>query len=379
MATDYTLLIRDARTLALLGEIPVYQFATWKRRDVEEGEFQLNIQAEAIDADLVARNRVLEVRRNGDDEFTGIIRWREYNAITRAWELSGPDLKWWTANRLVVPPAGQGYDSVSAIPAETAMLGYVQRHLTAPTALSRDVNGELDGITFDTAGTAGRGANVTFNARFLNLLSGCLRPLATAGGLYHDVVLRDDYSGYRYVVLAPTDATVATGAVPVVFAVGWDTVGELAYTEDALNLSNAVYVLGQGTEDARQVELVESSLSIASDFRRERAADSRNNATTAALIQDGETVIAQSLAQITQVHAAPLAVGPARYREDLGYEVTLAIPEIGIELDRRIVEVGVTLNEDDGEIVTVQLGSLARTQARIVSEALSRNNRVQVE
>lgn len=380
MAVEYTILLRDPRTLALLGELPHYIGARWTRSDVEQGSMQLTVHRRSVDATLIARNTIVEVRRDGASEFAGMIRALEFDALADVWTLSGPCLKWWLAGRQLRPAAGQEYDSQAAVAAESAMKHYVADHLTAPVDASRNVNAELSGITFDIEPDQGRGATVSFNGRYVNLFSGCLSPLATAGELLHDVVLQDAYAGYRYQVSVPVDATRATGVEPVVFSAGWDNVGKLVYREDYTTAVNAISVLGQGTGALRTVREVTDAASIASDFRRETSADSRNNATNAALDQDGAAVLARALAETIQIDAEPLPVGPTLYREawDLGYDVTLAIPEIGVEIDKRIVEVTVTLDANQGETISVALGSPARTQARIIAEALRRTNRVQV-
>lgn len=380
-AAEYTLLVRDARTLALLGELPEYAFASWTRRAVEVGDFEISIHRDVVDADLISMTRLIEVRRDGEFEFAGIIEDGWYDAIDATWEVGGPCLKGFLTHRGILPPESETYDSVSAIPAETAMTGYVERHLTDPEDSARNINGELDGITFDIEPSQGRGGNVTFNGRYVNLMTGCLQQLATAGNLLHDVVFKPLYGGYRYRVDAPTDATATTGDVPVVFGLDWENVAKLDVRQSIRNVTNAVYVLGQGVGDARAVRVVEDTDSIGDHFRRESFADSRNNATEAALDLDGEIVVSRSLAQVLQVTAQPLIVGPTRYRRDwdLGYDVTIAVSEIGIAVDRRIVEVRVQLDRRAGEVIRIQLGALERTQARIIGEALTRANRVQVE
>lgn len=376
---EYVILLRDPRTLALLGELPRYQAASWSRRAEEAGECSVTAYQGQLGVDI-PRYTILDVRRDGDPEFAGVILNRRYDAIEEVWTFTGPDLSWWLAGREVVPAGGQEFDAVSAVPAETAMKGYIARQMTAPTDASRDIDSELDGITFVTAADQGRGTTVTFNGRFANLWTGCLVPLGRSGGLWQAVGFQPNYAGYEHEVHEWRDATTLTGAVPVVFSTGWGNVGQLTYEENAFGLANAIYVLGQGEGAARTVLQVINSTSIAADFRRERSADSRNNASGAALAQDGQIVIDQALAAMQRLDAQPLPVGPTLYRDawDLGDEVTIALPEIGGEADRRIVEVAITLDAQQGETVSIALGSTARTLPRLIGAALQKLNRVQV-
>jgi len=393
MAAEYTLLVYDAFTLNLLGAIPQYTSLTYKRRDVVQGEFQLALHRNTIEPDLISADRIFVVQRHddeisdvlGDDigaEFAGVILHRVYDAITETWTVRGPDLKWLLAGAQVVPASGQEYDAVNSVPAETALKGYVSRQLVNPSDSDRAIGAMLDGVTFEIEADAARGTTVSFNGRHVNLLTSVLQPIATSGNLLHDVVIVTDGTlilGYRYQVREPVDATRSTGAVPVVFSTGWDNVAALRYEENYLSVPNAVYVLGQGEGASRTVRTVLDSGSLATRFRREASIDSRNNATDAALDLDGQTVIDQAQAAARRVDAQPLPIGPARYRTDwdLGHDVTIAIPEIGVEFDRRIVEVSVTLNAQ-GEQIAVALGSTIRPVGRLVADALKRTNRVQM-
>lgn len=382
MPSEYVVLIRDPRTLALQGEVSRYQALHWVRRDLELGEFELSVATRDLPSvDLIARNMLIEIRRDGQAEFAGLIRGqRKYDAIAQTWTVGGPDLRWFLSKRLIVPVNGQEFDSVSLVPAETAMLHYVTAHLGSPTDSRRALVSALSGLSFVVQTDSGRGAQVSFNGRFANLLTGCLVPLARSGDLLHELSLLPSYAGYQYAISLPVDATATTGAVPVIFSTGWGDVGQLTYDEDYSGVNNAVYVLGQGQGAARACVLVWEDQSVASDFWCESSLDSRNNADVAAMVLDGETAIQQALDAAIRLDAEPLIVGPNLYRSqwDVGSDVTLQIPEVGISVDKRIVEVKVQLDAHQGEIVTIALGSTQRTAARVMSAALAKSNRVVV-
>jgi hypothetical protein len=377
---EYALLIRDPRTLDLIGEIAHYRHAAFVHRDVEGGEFEITAHRLQVSEVLLQPDSVVDIRRNGAPEFSGMIQKRVYNAIEQEWTIRGRDLKQWLMFREVIPDSGLEFDAAVSVTAETALKGYVTRHLVTPTDASRSVNLELAGITFDVEHDESRGPVVSFNGRHANLLTAVLQPLCVAAGLWHSVGFQPSYAGYRYSVHAYADKTAGTDAA-VVFSTEYDNVAMLEHTEDYLSLVNAVFVMGQGQGALREVREVADAASVTARFRRERSIDSRNNDTDATMDQDGAAVISQSLAATLSATAQPVLVATERYREawELGDEVTLAIPEIGLAYNRRIVEVRVALTEQAGETVTIATGIPQRTQARIIADALRRVNRVQVE
>lgn len=487
MANDWRILLRDPRSLALLGEMPQYLAASWTRRTLEQGEFSITVSRNQIATRLIARNTIVEIRRtdsSGVDhfEFAGVIRRRVYDAIAETWELRGPCLKWWLGGRTVYPGAsnvdevqswpsgtpsagtftvtipghvatasiaytatlaqiqsavnltlrdgetvtltgsypgtvtftfggtlggidwglivitgsgftsglttvtqttagvpGSNYDTQTAVPAETAAKHYVANNLTSPSDSARNVNSELS-CTFSIESDGLRGETVTWNGRWENLFTGTLVQICEAGEIWHDVGFLDDYAGYQYLCHDYIDATEETGTVPVVFSTRWQNVGTLSYSEEFLAVVNAIYALGAGEGAGRFYRQIISSDSIADDFRRELAIDSRDSTSADLLDQDGLVMIACSLSSSIRLDCQPLTVGNTLYREDwdLGHDVTLSLSDIDIEVDRRIVEVQVALDKVAGETVQIALGSSPRTLARVIAEALRRGRRSQL-
>lgn len=377
---DYTLLLRDSKTLTSQAELAFYKDAKWRRHVTEPGDFEILLHLEQIGAIAdVARNRLVEIRRDGVYEFAGVIRKFHYEAHSKNIRIGGPDLKgFWLSSREIDPGASE-FDSQSGVAAETAMKHYVDDHLVAPSAAARNVNNELTGITFLTQGDSLRGTSVEYSGRWVNLLT-ALIDLARSGDVLQDVIIRSDYGGYEYQVSSPVDATEDTGAIPVVFSIGWDNVSSLIYKEDFSAAVNALSVLGTGSGAARVVQEVLDAASIAADFRREGHLDSRQADTVAKLTQAGRIAIAQSLFDAISADAEPLLVGPTLYRNqwDIGYDVTLAIPELNVEIDRRIVEVQIRLDEQEGEKMEICIASSQLGLVRSLSQALAKANPSQV-
>ncbi len=338
---EYTLQFRNPRTLAVLGQMPFFKSLQWWRRPVKAGAFSISVHKDDIDPAVIPEDAIFELQRDNEAEFAGVLDFPEYDAIMQTWKLQGPDLKgFWLRNR-EINVDGAAFDTQSGVVAEMAMKHYVEDHLTAPSDATRDVNAELDGITFDIEGTHGFGNTVDKNARWENLLA-VLSALALKGNVIHDVVLKPGDTGYQYQVSEPVDATVTSGDTPVVFSVSRDNVGEAVYVRDKRRISNAVSVLGSGVGAARTVREVTDAASITADFRRESHVDARQaEADADSLEMAGDRVIDQSLLNAQTARITPLNLEPTVYRRDwdIGYDVTIDFNVIGVQIDRRIEEI----------------------------------------
>jgi hypothetical protein len=328
--------------------MPFFKSLQWWRRPVKAGAFSISVHKDDVDSAILPylqpglpEDAVFELLRDKVSRFAGHVEQPEYDAITQLWKLQGPDLKgFWLANR-EINVDGSDFDAQTGIVAETAMIHYVEDHLTAPTDSDRDVNGELDGITFTAQGTHGFGATVDKNARWENLLA-VLEELALKGNVIHDVVLLPNGTGYQYQVSEPIDATVTSGDTPVVFSVARDNVGEAVYVRDNRRIANAVYVLGSGAGAARTVLEVTDSASITASFRRERHVDARQAEAVADKLQmAGDRVIDESLLKALTARMTPLNLEPTIIHRDwdIGYDVTVDFNVVGVQVDRRIEEI----------------------------------------
>ena len=119
--------------------------------------------------------------------------------------------------------------------------------------------------------------------------------------------------------------------------------------------------------------------SSTADCRREGHMDAREADTGAKLNDQGNLVIARSLAEARTARMSPLTVADEKYRADwdLGYDVTLAFTDISQTVDKRIEEITVTLSRQQ-EAVTISLGAPPQTLARMLAEIVRRSDRAQV-
>ena len=377
MAT-YTFLIRDPFTLAILGELPNAE-GTWTRRVVEAGVYSLAVNRQTVaDPSLLVGPKLIDIRRDGAVEFVGVLTADELGNPSlgrrgETWVVEGQDLKWFLAGRDVVD--GVNYDAVTDVAAETAMLGYVARHLTAPSDTTRDINGELDGITFDLAGDLGRGALVTANHR-MEPLTTVLSGLAAEGGLWHEVVYQDADAGYRYAVRAYQDRTDGS-ADPFLLGLSWENVESLMVRRDIGGVANRVSVLATDSSGVEFVRTVNDAASQAQHFIRERSLSGSGDATNDTADAEGIALINETLAGTITIDAQPFPGPNGEYRTDydLGDDVTVVVPDIDLSIDKRIVEVTVTLDRQQGERVSVTLGSPAPTMDRVIATEIRRVRR----
>lgn len=374
--SGFAIIVRDRRTLAVLGELTEFVDLAYTRRNVDPGDFTLTIHRNSPppatpggppDASLLDAGRLIEVRRRGVFEFAGITdNTRELDAVTGIWQLAGPDLLgYWLRRRGV---GIEAEDAVSDVPAETALKHYVGAN-GGPDTVDPDrlFTADLGSATWAVEADSGRGANVNFTALRRNLLADVVVPIAKAGDVLHEVALTA--AGYEYRVSLPTPAS----SVP--FSLSWVNVSAMKYRENLADQRNAVYVLGPGTGDARTVQEVVDPARVAAEGRYELFLDARDATVGDAQTQLGLLEIATRAAGREGADAQPhLANSVYRVDYDLGQDVTLSIPEAGVDgITKRITAIKVSVGKE--ERIEVELGAPARTLAGIIADAVRKSLR----
>lgn len=356
-----------------MGEIPNFSQLTWTRNAVETGDFELVVNRALAGSELLAPNRLIEIRRGGETEFVGIVRQRSLvgpgaGTSEENWSVKGPDLLWLLSGRVVHPGDGQEFDVQTGVAAEVAMRHYVNANFLAP---SRDFRTEIY-VGFDnTAAVPPVGGLVNFSGRFQNLLAECLNEIAVEGNVGHEILL--DGASYRYHIrnYLTTDLT---------FQI--DNVAGMEYEEDFWGLSNAVYALGEGQGESRTIELVEDVGSIQSYFRREIKLDVRNAVDLDSLRSAARREIDRLAAKAIAAQINPLVLtGSAQYRLDwdLCHEVLVSIPILGIVFREKIVSVKGELNREQNETFEISVSSERAQLSDVVIRALSRGVPAQVQ
>lgn len=363
----YQFLSLAPRTLTFTGEIRPQDIlrARWTRRDLEPGSFEITVPrlkyADTAGLATIAEHQVLRVLRDGVVEFEGVIQKRVLDRLANTWVLSGPDLLGFFLRRRVVGATAAVAKSGAA---ETVAKAYVDENGGPSTSdATRKFSAELTALTFTVATSGGSGATVDYNAR-RQYLDQVVANVLREGDLNHKLTIDTDLGGYTYATFAVVDRTVGTGGTPL--SVGWDNVEALTYIENLSSVINFLYVAGDGSGDARNVTEVSDASSIATDFRREGVIDARYADTAQRRTDFGNAELARQLEIARSVSVQPLrSSANARYRTDwdVGDDITVAIPAVSVELDRRVVAAIVELARGSGETVSMEVGVFKATSA----------------
>ena len=353
-------LFHRSPTLEIRAVLP-FTALDWTRRFRGGGEFHADLPPEFGASNLinnVACGDILEIELDGRTELTGVVQRRSITYQPdhpAAWTIEGLDLTWWLHQRVILPPAGQSHDEQTAVPAETAIRHYITDHLLSPLDLTRQIPVPA---ALEPAHTPPLGPDVTLSARYKRLAKQIDAIAATADLGYG--AERDANDTVRFCVRADRDRTAASPA-PVIFSPQLGTAETLSYTEDGVDSRNALYVLGAGGGATRLVETVLDSDDIAARGRRELSLDARDASTSAAAIDAGQAEIARQAAARLQLRTTPPHLAPFDYRVDwdVGDVVTLSLPELALQLDRRIDEVRCSLDAETPLTIDCTFGARA--------------------
>jgi len=379
---EYAVLVRNPRTLAVVGEIPPQDIASlrWTRLPYEAGPWALALPRAtaramnaAVGTDILARQHLVEIRRDGDVEYQGVILDRSLDAQGLMWTVEGRDLKDWLHRRIVGVTTAEAQSGT----AETVLKAYVEAHLGATAGtfggVSRVATDALaGGKTWSIEADVARGDAVEISAQRIPLAR-VVADICRQGNIWYDVVLTD--AGYELRVYDPVNATTASGGTP--FAVNLDNVEGLGYREAYGSVATGLLVAGGGTGDTRTTREVVDAAAIATDFLREGVAVESALTTNDQLDAYGAAEIARQLGAAVAADVVPLTGSAnARYRQDwdLAWDVTVAIPAADVAaIERRIVAVNGSLTRDAGERITFALGvERPKSTLRRLSRALQR-------
>ncbi|MFW6030947.1 MAG: Gp37-like protein [Myxococcota bacterium] len=384
MAT-YTVLLRDASTLELLGELRDWVDLHWVRHAHRGGNFQLTVSLRSPEASRIAINRLIEIRRDGDFEFAGIVRRRTWRQEDERWEVAGPDLLAFWANRRLVDPRPDDNDEQVDVPAEEAIRHYFDRNLTNPDDSDRNpnLNGDLDGVELrleDISGRSAVGLLVGVAGRW-NPIADTVEQAAQQGGVVPTVELvGEPPTAYELRVREARDRLDAFSGEAVTFSTRSREVGQLEYTEDFTEVASTAVVLG----DQDSVTFVPDE-ETEDDFYGELNVDAGGATSTTLIASLGAYELESARLRGANVESTPMIVGAPGYRSDwdLGDVVRVRIEDIDVEVERQITEVRVTITENEvGEIIEVshgispaQIPDLLRRQRQRSTRTRSRTTR----
>lgn len=366
--------------LELLGEVDSYTSLRYVRRYYTPGEFELHIGLDATNADQLQRlNLIMLVN---DPRKAGIILHRQLSLDQEGREtlmIRGVTLSGVLGWRITIPPAGQGYDSLTAN-AETVMKHYVQANVVSPADARRIIP------MFVVAADQERGRHMHWQSRY-KALDDELAAIGAYAGLGWDVVLDLEARQWVFDVLEGRDLTEGqTERSGVVFSVDFDNIRGQQYVTSLVGHKTTGYVAGQGEMEERKV--VEVGSDQEGLGRYEVFIDARDIGTPNGDVPPTETEVEQMLlargeqklgemAAVNAFEAQVMPSGSFVYGEDwdLGDIVTVRNRKWGVTMDARITELaevyepnGFTLSATFGNSLPTLIDRIKRELGQIQQE-----------
>jgi hypothetical protein len=272
--------------LALLDTI---SSLTYLRAVNAVGQFSLTLPANYDIEALIAKDRMIEVWRNGVLRLAGfVLKPRYYQNIDGVdlIELSGPDSNDLLNRRIVAYAAGSAQASQTN-QADDLCKQVVRENLGASAIAARD----WTSLGFTVAADVALGPSITKGFAWKNTLATLQAIVATAWvagtRVYFDVVPvpSSPYMGFEfrtYINQRGADRTYA-GGTPTVFGPEWGNLEAPDLTYDYSNEATYVYGGGQGEGPGREIIPVSDATRLGQSVwgRREAFADASNEASTA--------------------------------------------------------------------------------------------------
>lgn len=347
---EYEVRIYDTN-LKWVDVVEDYEYLNWVRKRQTGNNFSLNISHYSKSAKHLKENYYIDIWRNGDREFVGIIEHKnielsQEGKITENWEIKGKSI---LSRRICLPPSGFAYDEISS-DGESVLKHFVDNNIVNPADASR----KIDVLINET--NQNRGSNVSIRARYNDLVEK-LQEAAIASELGYEITF--DGSNLIFEIIEGTDKSTAQSSIaPIIFSPDFGNIKMQNYQWSKLDRFNMLYVAGEGEGTARTIENVFNETVEPSGIdRKERFVDARDLDTGTKIIQRGETKInEQGPVQIFETEI--LNHGPFKYRNDwdLGDVITIRNIDWDILAHLRIQQVSVSIDSNN-ENVQVSFGS----------------------
>lgn len=355
--------------LKLLGEIDDYESLIFIRRWNSPGEFTLVINRHKKYADQLQKRNIIMIDNNPDK--IAIIKHREIKLdekgkLSESWTIQGYTLDGLTYQRIILPPAGEAYDSITDT-AEAIMKHYMDTCFVNPVKTNRKldllaVNPNLD-----------RGQTLSWQARFSDLNKE-LEDISILTGLGWNVTLDIAQKKMLFDVYEGKNLTVNQSLhPPVIFSPDYDSIKEQHYIDSDLSYKNTAYVGGQGEGGDRAIIEVQSEEVSGMDLY-EVFVDARDLTDESGLITRGEQKLAELHPNLF-LEAKILEKSPFEYQKDydLGDIVTIQHKSWNVTMDARITEVQETY-ESGGFTLEATFGNSIPDLITVIKRDLSQVN-----
>lgn len=355
------------QSMQRLAILETYESLTWTRRWQQTNSFELHVSRLSNGAEYLIEDNLIQVRRDGDIEFTAVIEHMEIaldetGKASENWTVRGGDI---ISRRICLPPAGLSHDERSG-PAETCMKWYVTANVISPADTNRTisiVSNEID---------SGRGTSIAVKARYEALVDK-LEECARAGVIGWELV--GAATGLQFKIVPGVDRSTAQAVnPPIVFSPDFGNLKTLGYQWSMLSRATLAYVAGQGEGAARAVEMVYDGGLPTGTSRREQFVDARDLDTAAKLTDRGRAKLSEQGPK-ERLEAQILTVGPFPYRSDwdLGDIVTVRNLDWNVLAHLRITEIRVTL-EPSGEQIEVAFGAPVGNLIQVIRRGIAQSD-----
>lgn len=337
------------RDFNLLGEVDNYESLQLTRSWHGIGVVEMRINRYKQHADKLQRGNIIFPTHKTNKGY--IIRHCEIELdengkITENWIIRALSLKSWMGQRLIIPPIGQAYDSITDN-AESVMLHYVNNNVINPV----DPNRVMQDIILSD--NLNRGPSIQWQSRY-KVLAEELKNIGLQSGLGWNIDI--DYENKQYVFKALEGRDLSanqTDLPPVIFSPEFDSLKQMQYVESELEYKNFAIVAGQGEGvERRIVEVGEQSSGFdryelfvdARDIEEETDDDPPQPIPVHVIEERLRNRGNQKLAEHQQelfLEGQILTKSPFIYEKDydLGDIVTVQNKDWGVTMDSRITEI----------------------------------------
>jgi hypothetical protein len=364
-------LVFQSDALTLNGILDAFESFTWDRSLWDEGTFHLRISVPQFinDPQGIAKGGWLgpvisdeELEAAAPDHLYRIES-IEFETLVNGGQIiviEGRDVGGYLKERTVNPATGQDYDAVASAPAETAIKGYVARHMGALAAVVRRLP------NFVVATDLGRGVQVSEQARY-QYVSEIVNALGQRSDMGWEVTFDPNTGQHIFDVVPGVDRSET-----VFLDASFDTARKLRWFSTDVGKKTFGLIAGQGELGARTIVAVFDGDTQPSGFdRREVFLDGRDT-NDATILEERGMAALQDTVKTDNLSCEIHPYGSFRYRRDfdLGDIVTIRSKDWNLSRIVRVVKVSGQIAQGTGTIpeITIELDSAFPSLDGVIEE-----------
>lgn len=377
MKPRYKIRVKDTAGV-IQAEFTHFSNLIINRRVNSPGNCQLVLDKNHDAIPYFTRDAFVEVYRSVDDlgldsylEWEGMNRtfgrqtFSNGNKIYTSYSTGYLDL---ISRRIIAYYSGSAFASKDDL-AETVMKEFVLENAgVSATAPPRLRNGVTSGLTVEADAAAG--PNWTGARSFNNLLE-VLQEISNDTNVFFDVVgngtaqfLFKTYDGVRgldrrSLNIDPTTGLNAAGNAPAVFSTQLGNASDMSLFENADNQITAVYALGQGEEDARQIEIVVDTNAIAeSPWNLREVSRNATSETDVAGLQGVGNAVLQEGKVVNTFNFQAIQTEGSFYGRHYHFGDYVTGRDDDFQEDKFIIGVSLNVSPEEGETLSLELADI---------------------